>query len=321
MLSAGDATALVFPLVLPVIIGWGLVQVGLAKPADAKPLTTVFLWVCAPAELIHTLAQEDLDELLEGRLLVGTIVVFAIVYGAVFLFYRLALGRTEGVAAFAAFGAAGFNSLAIGLPVMLGLFGSKGSVPAVVATVVFLVGLVPLTLVLVGADRRGEGEEGSVLGGALLTAIKNPIVIATGIGLLLAGFDVTLSKTVDNSLQTLGAATVVTALVALGMSADLGDIREGGAETVGLSAVRMVVAPTIALGLALALGTSDLRSAAFVVLFALPTAKTVFVLSEQSGVFRRETAGVVALTTVSSLVMLPVWIVICDQVWPSAFAS
>lgn len=321
MLNAGDVTALVVPLVLPVIIGWMLVRAKLARPADAKPLTTVFLWVCAPAELIHTLAKEDLSDLLEGRLLAGTVVMFAIVYGAVFLFYRLVLGRSDGVAAFAAFAAAGFNALAIGLPVMLGLFGSKGSVPAVVATIVFLMALVPLTLTLVGADQRGEDDEGSVFLGALLTAVKNPIVIATGIGLLLAAFDVTLSKTVDNSLQTLGAATVVTALVALGMTVDLGDLRTGGAEMLGLSAVRMVVAPAIAIGLALALGTSDLGSAAFVILFAQPTAKTVFVLSDQSGVFQKPVAGVVALTTLSSLVMLPVWIVICDQVWPTAFVS
>jgi hypothetical protein len=52
---------------------------------------------------------------------------------------------------------------------------------------------------------------------------------------------------------------------------------------------------------------------------AQPTAKTVFVLAEQSGVYRKQVSGVVALTTVSSLFVLPIWIFICDQIWPSAF--
>ncbi len=324
MLSAGDIASLVVPLVLPVVIGWLLVQAKVAKPSDAKPLTTVFLWVCAPAALIQTLAGEDLDDLLQPRLLLGTIVMFGVIYAGVFFFYRLALGRSDGVAAFAGFAAAGFNALAIGLPVMLGLFGSSGSVPAVVATIVFLVALVPLTLTLVGADPEADGGGsggGTAFASALLTAIKNPIVVATAVGLVLAAVDVTLPNTVDQSLTVLAGATVVTALVALGMSVELGDIRSGGAEMVSLSAVRMVVSPALALGLAYALGTSDVYAAAFVILFAQPTAKTVFVLSEQTAVFEKPIAGVVALTTLSSLVMLPVWIVICDQIWPQAFAS
>lgn len=314
-MSVGDVLTLVMPLIVPVAIGWVMVRAGLATPAGAKPLTTVFLWVCAPAILIVTLAGEDLEDLLEGRLLLGTVIGFVVVYVVVYMVSRRRREAAE--AAFAAFAASAFNAIAIGLPVMIALFGTAGTVPAVVATVVFLALLVPATLALAGAADEGGGGTAFVRG--LATTVKNPIVLATIIGLVLAAIDVTLPVVIDSSLTTLGNATVVTALVALGMTVDFADIKRGGSEMFIISGVRMVVAPAFALALAYAFGTDDVRSAAFVVLFAQPTAKTVFALAEQTGVYEKQSAGIVALTTVSSAVLLPVWILICDAVWPTAF--
>lgn len=322
--SLNEIFTLVLPLVLPVVVGWALVQGRLAEPKDAKVLTTVFLWVCAPAELIHTLAAEDLADLFDPRLLIGTTVGFAVVYLAVFVVYRGVLGRDRPIAAFAAFSASGINALAIGLPVMLGLFGSVGAVPSVVATVIFLCAVVPVSLALAAspnADGAGPPSRGAAFGAAAVATIKNPIVAATVLGLALAALDVNLPTVVNRSLAGLGAATVVTALVALGMAVDLDDLRHGGADVVWLSVVRMVLAPAFALGLALLLGMSDVFSAAFVIIFAQPTAKTVFVLSEDSGIFTKPVSAIVTLTTVSTLVLLPVWILVCDRVWPSAFTG
>lgn len=313
-MSLGDVLTLVMPLIVPVAVGWLLVRSGLAEPADAGPLLTVFLWVCAPAILIVTLAGEDLADLLEGRLLLGTVVGFAVVYVVVFLVSRRRRDVAE--SAFAALAASAFNAVALGLPVMIALFGTPGTVPAVVATVVFLALLIPATLALASGGDEGGG---AAFGRALMATVKNPIVIATIIGLVLAALDVTLSVVVDQSLTTLGNATVVTALVSLGMSVDFGDIRSGGAEMLLISGVRMIVAPAFALALALTLGSDDVRAAAFVILFAQPTAKTVFALAEQTGVYEKQAAGVVALTTISTAVLLPVWILICDHIWPSAF--
>lgn len=323
-MSLYEIFTLVLPLVLPVVVGWGLVQGRLAEPKDAKVLTTVFLWVCAPAELIHTLAAEDLSDLFDPRLVIGTVVGVAVVYVAVFVVYRAVLGRERPIAAYAAFSASGINALAIGLPVMLGLFGSVGAVPSVVATVVFLCAVVPVSLALAATpstDGDGPPSRGADFRAALLTTAKNPIVAATVLGLVLAAVDVNLPTVVDRSLAGLGAATVVTALVALGMTVDLDDLRHAGADVVWLSVVRMVLAPAFALGLALVLGMSDVFSAAFVIIFAQPTAKTVFVLSEDSGIFTKPVSAIVTLTTVSTIVLLPVWILICDRVWPSALSG
>ena len=58
----------------------------------------------------------------------------------------------------------------------------------------------------------------------------------------------------------------------------------------------------------------------FVIAFSLPTAKLVFVISEQHGVFQRPAAGIVALTTIATVVVLPLWVILVDAIWPTAFS-
>lgn len=83
----------------------------------------------------------------------------------------------------------------------------------------------------------------------------------------------------------------------------------------------VIVAPTLALAIALGFAVSDFFAAAFVIAFSLPTAKTVFDVAEQHGIYRRRTAGIVTLTTLSAIVALPVWVLITDSIWSEAFTS
>ena len=59
-MSLSEIFTLVLPLVLPVVVGWALVQGRLAKPEDAKVLTTVFLG-CAPRPSSSTLSPRRIS--------------------------------------------------------------------------------------------------------------------------------------------------------------------------------------------------------------------------------------------------------------------
>ncbi|MEO1056961.1 MAG: AEC family transporter [Actinomycetota bacterium] len=320
-MSTGDVIVVITPLIIPVIIGYVIVQLKMAKPGDAHVLSTLFFYVAAPAIIIVTLAQEDLEDLFEFKLVAGIVVTYFISHAGTYLVYRRVLGRDQAVAAFAAFAAAGFNALAIGLPVMIGLLGSRAVIPVVIATIVMLGGQVPATVILVGL---GKADDDAVLTETLkkaaISTATNPIVIAAVIGIIIAALDVTMPVIITSSLNTLGGATVLLALVALGMTLELSDLRTGGREMLALSAVRSFVAPGIALVLALIFATSDFFAAAMVILFCQPTAKTVFAMAEQEKTFVKPVAGVVALTTIAAIIVLPIWVSIADNIWPDAFS-
>ncbi|MEM9514965.1 MAG: AEC family transporter [Actinomycetota bacterium] len=320
-MSIGDVIVVITPLIVPVVIGYLVVYFKLAKPSDAHVLSTLFFYVAAPAIIISTLAMEDIEDLFEFKLLAGIVLTYLITQGGVYLFYRKVLGRDQGVAAFASFAAAGFNALAIGLPVMIGLLGSRAIIPVVIATIVMLAVQVPATVILVGLGKaEADASFSDTIKKAAMATVTNPIVIAAVIGIIIAALDVTMPVIITSSLNTLGGATVLLALVALGMTLELSDLKTGGREMLALSAVRSFVAPAIALALALLFSSSDFFAAAMVILFAQPTAKTVFAMAEQEDIFVKPVAGVVALTTLGAIVVLPFWVSIVDNIWPDAFS-
>ncbi|MEM8621434.1 MAG: AEC family transporter [Actinomycetota bacterium] len=320
-MSTGDVIVVITPLIIPVIIGYVVVWLKLAAASDAHVLSTLFFYVAAPALIIVTLAREDIGDLFEYRLVVGFLAVGAIVQSGVYMVYRQVLGRDQAVAAFASFAASKFNALSLGLPAMIGLLGSRAIIPVVVATIVTLSVQVPVTVTLVDLGKAGASTKlRDTLRTAARSTATNPIVIATAVGVVIAAMDVTLPVIVSSSLSTLGGAAVLLALVALGMTLDLGDLRSGGGEVLALSAVKCFVAPAVALMVALMLETSDFFAAAMVILFCQPTAKVVFAMAEQEQTFVKPVAGVVALTTVAAIVVLPLWVAISDNVWPDAFS-
>lgn len=313
-----DALELVVPLIVPIVVGWLLVQGRVVTPDAAGPLATVFLWVCAPAIIIVLLASEDLDDLVRIDFTVALFLVIAIAYAGTFLAFRYVLQRQVEDAAFAALNASGFNSVAIGLPVLLALIGHRAAVPVFIATVIFLAILIPLTLTIV-AYARGGSSPASAFGNALRSTAKNPIVVATVIGIVLAAVPGGLPKVADDSLTVLGQATIVTALVSLGIALDLRQVRDLGSEVLGVSAIRIVICPALAVAGAYIFTLGSVWAATLIVLAGLPTAKTVFVLSEKLSVYRAETTGIVALTTLAGIIVLPVLIWMSEQLFPGAF--
>lgn len=317
-MSFPEAIELVVPLVIPIVVGWLLVRGHVLKPEAAGPLATVFLYVCAPALIVALLAGEDLEDLIRIDFTIALVAVIAIAYAGTAILFRLGLRRPTADAAFAALNAAGFNSVAIGLPVLLALIGHRSAVPVFISVVIFLVVLIPLTLTVVSYE-RGASDPASAFRGALLSTAKNPIVIATVVGIVLAAIPGQLPDVADQSLTVLGQATIVTALVSLGIALDLRQLRGLGSDVLTVSAIRLVVCPALAIGAAFALSLGSVWAATLIVLAGLPTAKTVFVLSEKSDVYRAETTGIVALTTIAGIVVLPVLIWISEQLFPGAF--
>ena len=74
--------------------------------------------------------------------------------------------------------------------------------------------------------------------------------------------------------------------------------------------VKLVVMPALALGAVALLGVPAPWAAVLVVMCALPDAATVFVLTAQYRTWYRESTAAVVLTTVLSLVTLPVTLLV-----------
>jgi predicted permease len=313
-----DVLLLIVPILLPILAGVLVVRTGLFSRADSHVLSLFFLYLAVPSLLIHQLSTQSLTELVEPGYVAGFLLLSFLLYGGVFFVQRIVLRRDLKTSALAAFAGSKFNAVILGLPVLHGILGPAASGPFVINVVLGYFTTLPLTVALVGGV-GSTGQAGSAIHRALMATrdvFKDPLVLSALLGLTLSGLALRLPGLLDSTLQSLGSAAVPTALVAIGMSLSLGQVKEEFREVLWISLVRVAISPALAVGLALALDLPAPAAIALVLSFGIATSQMVVPLCERAGVYQSKAAEVVAVTTVAMIITLPALIWICSRLWP-----
>ncbi len=311
---------MVLPVIAPVLVGWLAVRLRLLAASDAKSLSSAFLYIFLPALIVGHLAKQKLAALFDLRFILATGVLILGTYGFILLLHRLVLRRSLASSTLAAFASAKFNAVAIGLPLLLIAIGKQAIDAVIINMLIGYLTILPLTLVLLEfakAEELGQPVKlGTGLSRALRHTILDPLILSTLAGLAIAATGIGLPVWLDKTLFTLGSAAVPVPLVAVGMTISAASFQENLGEVLWISAVRLLASPIIAIFVAKMFGLSPVYSIALVVSFSLPTAKMAFALAESHGVYVRTMAGIVTITTISLVVIYPVFLWICERIWP-----
>jgi malonate transporter and related proteins len=311
---------LVLPVLAPVLVGWLAVRFKLLAASDAKALTSAFLYIFLPALIVAHLASQNLAALFDVRFILATVTLMLGIYGLILLLHRCVLRRPLGDSVLAAFACAKFNAVVVGLPLLLIAIGKQAIVAVIINLVIGYFTILPLTLFLL---EIAKGEESgpavgltTILGRALRHTILDPLILATLAGLAIAALKVTLPGWLDETLLTLGGAAIPVPLVAVGMAMSGVSFHDNIGEVLWVSMVRVVASPILAILVAVAFGLSPIYSIALVISFSLPTAKMAFAIAESHGMYARAMAAIVTITTLSLVVIYPVFLWICERIWP-----
>ncbi len=140
----------------------------------------------------------------------------------------------------------------------------------------------------------------------LLALLKNPLIIACLLGVVLNLLPVKLPAVLMDVIRTLGQVALPMGLLAVGAGLRLQALREAGASFFVSSLLRLLVLPLVAWGLAGVLGLSPVETAVLVVFAALPTAPSAYILARQLGGNAALMAGIITGQTLLSLLTLPV---------------
>jgi predicted permease len=192
-----------------------------------------------------------------------------------------------------------FNTY-IALAAASSLGGAQG-VAAISLLVGVLVPLVNIAAVAMLAERR----DGFGIG---LAVIRNPLVIACACGLAVNAAGIPLPALVTRILELLSGAALPLGLIAAG--AGLAFV----AGTLPLRAIAwwhaimLALLPAIALGLAQVLALSTLERQVAVLLAAVPTAPSAYVLAMQMNGVGAPVALLISTGTLLAIVTLPLWL-------------
>ena len=202
-----------------------------------------------------------------------------------------------------------FNTY-IGFAVCLRLFGDDGF--ALLALLIAFWVPISNTIavgVLAAAVARKENRPGkSVMRSTLSAVVKNPLIIATVLGLIANVSGLTLSGVPQGFLKGLGNASLAMGLLCIGAGLHVEDFKKHFNLIAACTAQRLVVVPLIAWGVASLAGLPPLESGVLILFAALPTAQSCYVMTANMRGNAPLVADVTTAQTLAAMATLTVWI-------------
>ena len=286
-----------FAIIAVVIaVGYIVGRTGLLGDAAPRVLSRLVFFVLAPCLLFTVLADADVHTLFSLSLGVAAIAAFA--SAGLFVVVALILRRGLADTVIGALSSGYVNANNIGIPVAVYVLGD----PALSAPVILLQLLVlaPIALTLLDIATTGSASIGRIL----MQPIRNPLIIASALGVVVSAFDLSLPAVAIEPFRIIGAAAVPVVLLGFGIS--LHGRRPlaagtGRAEVLTAVAIKLIVMPLVAWGVATVLGLEGDLLRAAVVLAALPSAQNVFNYAQRYGAGEVIARDAVLISTFGSL--------------------
>jgi malonate transporter len=256
-----------------ILVGYIAGRVGVGGPQAPFVLNRIAFFITNPALLFVTLAKADLRVVFSTQVVVAAVAALAAA-GVFVLASRLFFRRGVAETTIGALGAGYVNANNIGLPVAVYVLGNASYVAPVL--LLQLIVFAPIALTTLDVASRGTASVGAILS----QPFRNPMIIASILGILVDASGVTLPDVIFQPFALLGGAAVPLVLMAFGMSlhgsrplrADHGRV-----EILTASLLKAALMPVVAY--LVARFGFDLEGQALfaaVALAALPTAQNVY---------------------------------------------
>ena len=314
----------ILPIFLIIFLGWLLAYFNLVSTKTAEALMQYVFYAAAPAIVIWAITDYQFSQLLYWRFWIAySLSTFIVIFGVAAIYkYILRRDSKDRFWPFLSGGSASItNAIMIGFPIFDSVVGSRAAIPMAIILIIFFVFLTPPLMLLfelhTGKDKHGN--QFMLLLSALKGTITNPVIIGVAIGVIIAGSHITLPKFLETFIHTLGFSMAPCALFSVGLGLKKFSIK-GNLLDVGLiTFVKLIITPAISIIIAMLLGVSGFYSVALVIFSTAPTAKLIYVYAKKYRVYEKEVAAIISLTTILSILSIPLYIYISKILWPVVF--
>lgn len=283
-----------------VIIGIILRKTGMVSADVESTLTDMVIYVFLPCNLALSFRIE-----VDMQLLKGLVIIFAIACAIQAVAWCLSrvLYRKYPVARqrVLQYGTVCSNAGFMGLPIVSSVFGTTGLMYASIA-------IIPQRIVMwsAGVSLFTEAPDTKTL---IKKVATHPCIIAVYVGLVLMFFDPPLPAFVEKTVTSLSACSTPLSMILVGLIvADVSDIKSVFSwDVVRFTIIRLGVIPGLAYLICRITGTPQLLMGVTVLLAAMPAGTMTSILSAKYHGDAEFACKCVVLSTVMTLVTLPLW--------------
>lgn len=287
-------------------------------PQSSEALNSFVYYFALPALLFIFVARAPIERIFYAPFLAAWIGGLAVTFAVMLLIAWLVYRDSLAVMTLRAMNAIFANTGYMGIPLVMTAYGEAAALPAIMATVTMSVVFIPLVIALIEVDLHKPTHATDIARGVALALIKNPIVVPVAVGAAVSLGGVPVPAPVGNLADLLGNAAGPCALFAMGMFAAGQSLRSGLSETGVMTAAKLVVHPLVTWVLATRVFEMDhLWAVVTVIVAALPTGATCFVLAQRYRVFVARTSSVTLATTLASVITVSALLALVDTVIPA----
>ncbi|MCI7321386.1 MAG: AEC family transporter [Clostridiales bacterium] len=293
----------VLPMCLIMALGYGTRRLGWIRREEIFAINKIAFRIFLPCLLYYNVYCSDLsgsfDPLLMAYAVGGVLLTFGLSLGYTLLTEKLPERR--GVMIQGMFRS---NYVIMGIPVATALLGSDqlGTVSILIAVVVPLFNM--LAVVVLEVFRGQKPKPLHILG----QIVKNPLVIASALGILTLAAGIRLPHILERTIQNVSAIASPLQLFLLGAFFQFSGLKTYRRELVTVSAAKLIVSPGLFLGLGALLGFRGVAFVSLIGIFASPTAVNSFTMAQQMGGDAELAGDIVVVTSAVSMLTMFLWV-------------
>lgn len=297
------------PIFVVMILGYISGKKNVFQADQARVFNKLVLNYALPAALFTSIVRADRAMLVENATLtiisfVGLVGLFMLSYFSVRWFFK----RTKAEAAVCALIAGSPTIGFLGYAILDPLYGTgveTGLVIAIVAIVVNAV-TIPIGLYLLNAGSEKQANSGSQPN-ALVAALKQPVVWAPLLAVLLVVIGIKVPASIDPSFKLLAQANSSVAVFAAGLTLSAYSI-ELDKEVAYNTAFKLILMPGVFLIAGWLCGLSSEILQMLVLSVALPPAFSGIIISSQYQVYTRTGTSSLAVSVLGFIIAAPLWV-------------
>jgi len=301
----------VVPLFSLIILGFVAGKKRWIDAVGVKALVGFIFTIAMPALLFRLVVVSDITELIDLRFLLAHISAQIITAFIGALLGRMLFQLQAQNMVIQGFGSSFPNSVLLGIPLMLALYGERGVVPV---TMIFAFNVAlysTVTMLLETVGQKAEKISPLELLKTTCRAIAgNPIILAAIAGVVVGGLGFGLAPVLDHTLGFIGQAGPPTALFALGASLSVREMARGLHGPLGaaglITVCKLLIHPMLAWVMAVpVLGLDPFLATAAIIIAALPVGANVYIFAQHYDVAIPEASSAILISTGISMVSIP----------------
>jgi len=300
----------VAPVFLLIALGYFVKRINVINENFVDVTSKFVFTVSLPALVFINIAEIDLSTVIDFNQIIyiyaATIITFFLIWILSIPFIKEAKNLSVFVQ-----GAYRSNYAIVGFAIISKLFGDSalGKASIVLAFALPLYNI--LAVIILTVPFRKERKLN--LKRTLIEIILNPLIVAVIVGLPFSYFKIEIPSVINSTLGFLAELALPLALVGIGGSLNLQNIKKASGLAFTSSAIKVVLIPLILTAGGYYFGYRGIDLGVMFILFACPTAIVSFIMAEAMGANSKLAGNIVLISTVASVFTIAAGIVILKE--------